>query len=154
MDLQEKQQYKIEPEAFWEAGRMVDGFDRQDLAAKHGKPPWRAVSSWGRDGWDLGKWPYVVFYFREVDGDKFQYATNVEGDVYAWSFPTEEMRNTAVDAEALWYWQNQGESWVQRYREGREPYSVDTMPAKLRGPFSWERLEREKDTDKTAYPKE
>lgn len=142
MDLQEKQQYKIEPEKFWEAGRCVDGYDRMDLAAKV-KPPWRAVGSWGRDGWDLGQWPYVVFYLREVDG-AFQYATNVEGDVYAWSFPTEEMRNTAVDAEALWYWQQRGESWVQR-REGSEPYTVDTMPEKLRGPFSWERLDREKE---------
>jgi hypothetical protein len=41
-----------------------DGYS--DMEAEEGRG-WRALPSWGRDGWDLGKWPYVVLYKRERD---------------------------------------------------------------------------------------
>lgn len=33
-----------------------DGYDWMDLAQR---TPWVVIPSWGRDGWDLGSWPYV-----------------------------------------------------------------------------------------------
>lgn len=134
-DFAEFEQYRVDSETFWEAGRMVDGYDRMDLAGKRG---WRSISGWGRDGWDLGDWPYVVIYFREREGT-FEYAQNVEGDTEVYVFPTEELRNGYTDRVAFWYWKQQGRAtWV----EGIDTF--DQLPAHMRGPFSWKRLEDEK----------
>lgn len=43
--------------------RSDDGYDDMDVAESEG---WKAVSGWGRDGWDLGDWPYVVVSTRDV----------------------------------------------------------------------------------------
>lgn len=37
--------------------RSDDGYSDMEVAAGEG---WSAVSGWGRDGYDLGDWPYVV----------------------------------------------------------------------------------------------
>lgn len=127
-------QYKIEPEAFWEPARIGDGYDTMDVAAARG---WRTVSGWGRDGWDLGQWPYVVVYFRERDG-AFETAECVEGDAYVRRFPTDELRNAYVDTVAFWYWRHAHDaSWVEGFED------VDELPKRLRGPFSWARLDAE-----------
>lgn len=125
-------------EVFWQLERMGDGYDTMTGARRHG---WRAVPSWGRDGWDLGSWPYAVVYHRaavKTPGNRWGLAEVVEGDVTAWEFDTEAERDAATDALALWHWQHNAEPWVQR-REGREPYTADTMPEHLRGAYSRER---------------
>lgn len=38
-----------------------DGYSDMEVASGEG---WHAVSGWGRDGWDLGDWPYVVVSVR------------------------------------------------------------------------------------------
>lgn len=40
-----------------------DGYAFMAAGATDG---WRAVSAWGKDGWDLGDWPYVVVLFRDL----------------------------------------------------------------------------------------
>lgn len=41
--------------------RSDDGYSDMEVAATEG---WRAIAGWGRDGWDLGDWPYVVISVR------------------------------------------------------------------------------------------
>lgn len=114
----------------WEAFRFAgDGYDRAEVAERVG---WRPIAAWGKDGWDLGSWPYVMIFFRERNG-RFEVCTNTEGDASLASFETEPERSAHVDAIALFHWRNASEPWVEGIR------SVADMPADLRGPFSWAR---------------
>lgn len=141
----ELEECQVDSEAFWEIGRLVDGYDRMELAGKCG---WAPVSRWGRDGWDLLEWPYYVAYVRNVvdPGRRtdiasrerlpglvaYQLATNCEGDTEVWSFPTSGQRERAIDALAFWHWKHCGAQWVEGLSEPTEV----TM-----GPFSWARLD-------------
>ena len=40
-----------------------DGYDDMGIAIKQG---WTVLANWGRDGWDLGEWPYVAIYIRNT----------------------------------------------------------------------------------------
>jgi hypothetical protein len=128
------QQFRVPAKGFWQAGCMGDGYDRMEMARPH---KWQAIPSWGRDGWDLGDWPLVVVYHRDR-GDGFDLATNVEGDVSTYTFPTRELRDEATDGIAFFYRKWHNESWVEGYT------TVEDLPAQLRGAFSWARLDREK----------
>lgn len=130
--------YKVPSEQFWALGYLVDGYDRMDLAAKFGD--WKAVSCWGRDGWDLLRWPYYVLYLRNTEAG-FEMATNCEGDTDMWRFPTEALRTEAVDQLAFWQWQQDGARWVAKPEgdiSGR--LTPENIPSALRGPYS--RLDR------------
>lgn len=118
-----------------------DGYGAIELAKRDG---WHAVPSWGRDGWDLGGWPYVIVFTRTKGGPDlagppkpFEVAYYVEGDVNVFSFETVEERNEKIDGIAFFHWRNRNESWVEGL--------IGPKP-EHRGPFSWERLEREKVT--------
>ncbi len=108
-----------------------DGYDWLG-ALRHG---WYDVSSWGRDGWDLGSWPLVIV--AHYDGeDRYGLAVYVEGDVEVTAYPNREERNGATDRVAAFYW---------RRRRGQRP---DDLPAEgdellphHRGPYSSERHE-------------
>jgi hypothetical protein len=130
-------QYQVEPEGFWTVCLMTgaDGYSTASVAQHLG---WKAIGSWGRDGWDLGSWPLVIVFHRQKDG-RFDLATYVEGDIFAYSFPTQELRDSATDEIAFFYWEHEGESWVAGIT------SADQMPAYLRGPYSHERADRERD---------
>lgn len=67
----------------------------------------------------------------------FDLAECVEGDVTAYRYPMRAMRDQATDQLAWFHWEHQGEEWV------RGVANAGAMPAKLRGPFSWQRLEWE-----------
>jgi hypothetical protein len=144
MTDEELRQYRVDPEGIWAIAQYGggDGYDRMETVKPQG---WRAVPSWGRDGWDLGTWPLVVIYHREADGS-FDLATNVEGDATTYRFPTRELRDAATDLIALFYWRSRSEDWSKGI------HTVAEMPANLRGPFSWERLEREKKTEPVVKP--
>jgi hypothetical protein len=100
---------------------------------------WDAVGSWGRDGWDLGSWPLVCV--AHFDGGERGYgvAYYVEGDVTVYEFATREERDAKTDELAFFHWKRESESWIEGYD------SVEQLPARLRGPFSWARLERKKE---------
>ena len=69
--------------------------------------PWRVTGAWGREGYDLGAWPYIVFAQAEAadaTGSLYGYCTYVEGDVAAHWFRDEEAKNHAISKEAYWYW--------------------------------------------------
>lgn len=120
-------------ESFWEPARMGDGYDRMDAARLQG---WASVPSWGRDGWDLGDWPYVVIYHRRQAGE-YQLATNVEGDTDVWGYATREERDAATDYLAHYYWRWHKEPWIVGIPEGDEP-------PHLCGPYSSARADLER----------
>ncbi len=128
--------YRVAPEAFWAVAQMRgdDGYDRIEAARSRG---WRAVPSWGLNGWDLGSWPLVVISHRRTT-DGFELAYNVEGDITVYRYPTRELRDAATDCLAFWHWKREGEEWVGGID------SVDIAPDRLRGPFSWARLDASK----------
>ena len=139
--------YQVAPEPFWQFAvlRGDDGYERIELARRY---RWRAIASWGQDGWDLGSWPLVVISWRESQGwdqtryepvNHFDLAYNVEGDITVYRYPTAELREAATDYLAFWHWKHDDEPWV----EGID--SVDAAPARLRGPFSRARLEAAKE---------
>jgi hypothetical protein len=105
-----------------------DGYDRMDFARAN---RWEPISSWGRDGWDLGSWPLVVVYHR---GDT-DLAVDVEGDITIETFPTPKERDRRTDETAFFYWKNHDQDWV------RGIDSHEQMAEHLRGRFSWKRLE-------------
>lgn len=113
----------------------LDGYDRMEFVRN--TAGWRPIPSWGRDGWDLGSWPYVTIMFKEADG-KYAVREDVEGDVTIRQFETEQQRNAYVDTIAFYYWHQNKEDWVAGIK------SADDMPPYLRGPFSWKRLEAER----------
>lgn len=106
-------------------GRWIDeGYEFIGAGHDNG---WNAVAGWGRDGWDLGSWPYVVVLFRDLPG-AFQRAIYVEGDITVETYVTAEDRETATDETALFYWKAAGADWLDRGDD-------------LKGPFSWARLD-------------
>lgn len=131
--------YRIAEEAFWSAARMRgdDGYDIMEPALAR---RWRAIPSWGRDGWDLGSWPLVVVYHRDTD-EQWQLAYYVEGDLTVYSYPSRELRDAATDCLAFWHWKNHEDEWVDTVD------TVDEAPDRLRGPFSWKRLDAEQDQE-------
>jgi hypothetical protein len=129
-----------------------DGYGDMEVAEKRG---WRAVPSWGRDGWDLGNWPYVVIYLREVNpGDMvdgklrrvYELLQVVEGDHTFYTFDSEADRAAAVDYLFLWYAAGNGQHWAPISPEQRSLLDTGYPLAigdKWRGPFSWDRCNRE-----------
>ena len=108
-----------------------DGYERMHWAETAGG--WRAIASWGREGWNLLDWPYYVAYFKEIDGAYFL-ATDCEGDIDVHMFASEDERSAAVDKLAFWHWQQRGESWVAGLDR------IEQKP-KLMGPYSMRRSE-------------
>lgn len=148
-------------------GWVDDGYEWMEQAAAEG---WRAVSAWGRDGWDFGDWPYVVYLFRErvVDdlqadeiaagqphpsrvtqgggvtgiGSRVLYerASYCEGDCEILTYASEQDRSDDADESALFYWVGNGESWAEGLT--RET-TADEMPEHLRGPYTRARCQQE-----------
>ncbi len=123
--------YGVAPETFWDVARMRGdtGYDVMEPARAHG---WEAIPGWGLDGWDLGSWPVRRLPPRRRP--RVGLAEYVEGDLTVYRYPTRELRDAATDCLTFWHWKHHGESWVA----GVE--SVDAAPDRLRGPFSWRRL--------------
>jgi len=120
--------YIVEPDALWEQAYVFgDGYDVMEAAEEQG---WKALSSWGKDGWDLGSWPLVIVFVRNVAG-KFAIVEYVEGDVTQWSCPSKLMQQQIIDGLAFFHWKHSDQAWVKDYE------SIDEVPldAELRGPY-------------------
>jgi hypothetical protein len=125
-------QHQIAPEAVWQISQVrgQDGYERIEAVSSRG---WTAIPSWGLEGWDLGTWPLVVIFHRQ-SADGFELAYDVEGDVTVYRYPTRELRDAATDCLAFWHWKHDSAEWVD------DVDSIDDAPGRLRGRFSWERL--------------
>lgn len=113
-----------------------DGYS--DMEAEEGRG-WRPVGLWGRDGWDLGGWPYVVIYVKTSLGEQgrtYELMQICEGDRTVWSFTSEADRYAAIDYLFLWYAAGTGESWAPLTWEQREQLDKGelTFEPKWRGP--------------------
>ena len=135
-----------------------DGYEDMEAEESRG---WLAVANWGRDGWDLGTWPYVVMYVRNASscgvcganltdgsGDginghwqncasnagRFELMQICEGDRTVWAFASQEDRGAAIDYLFLWY--GAGQDWAPLSWEDREPLNAGELqvPAEFRGP--------------------
>lgn len=109
-----------------------DGYSDMEYESKaHG---WHPLAGWGRDGWDLGEWPYVAFYVRRDDAT-FRLLQIVEGDRTEWSFATQADLYAAIDYLFLWYAAE--EDWSPLTYEQREDLDAGTLAVdeKFRGPY-------------------
>jgi hypothetical protein len=131
----ELNKYKVDPGNFWKGLLMLggDGYDDMELAEKHG---WQPISAWGKDGWNLGSWPLVIVFYRNLKKEDeifYQVIEYVEGDVTMWSCPTKEIRQKVTDELAFFHWKHSKEEWVKDYD------SVDQLPDELRGSYGSQR---------------
>ena len=108
-----------------------DGYDDMSLANKQG---WRELSSWGRDGWDLGDWPYVVLYTRDT-ADGYELQSITEGDHTVYEFSSYDDRDRAINYMFLWY--AAGQSWAPLAWDDREKLDRGELDVdeKFRGPY-------------------
>lgn len=108
-----------------------DGYSDMKAEEKRG---WQTLASWGKDGWNLGSWPYVMIYVRTHAG-KFQLMQIVEGDRTAYEFASEDDRSAAIDYLFLWYAADLRWSpitWEQRSELDAGRLTVED---KYRGPY-------------------
>lgn len=123
---QELMQYEITPEGFWQCTWMYgDGYNVMEVAHQQ---KWRAIPGWGKDGYDLGDWPYVIIFMKNLQ-ERYDIIYYVEGDVTMYSAPTKEIRDAIVNEIAFFHWKQQDEEWVQGYD------TVDQLPDELKGPY-------------------
>ena len=109
-----------------------DGYEDMEAEQDRG---WHSCASWGRDGWDLGNWPYVVIYRRKLAGGKFGVMQIVEGDRTVYHFGSEADRDAAIDYLFLWYAAE--EDWAPLSYEDRARLDAGelTVDEKFRGPY-------------------
>jgi hypothetical protein len=105
-----------------------DGWDWMD---ELGPTPWVPVPLWGRDGWDMGQWLYVIVCICSPgSGAKaFGVATYVEGDLDRRGYTTREEWLADVDMTAAHYWR----------LSDQPPHvpPVGPLPVELTGPHDW-----------------
>lgn len=109
-----------------------DGYG--DMAVEEDRG-WHSCAGWGRDGWDLGSWPYVVIYRRKLPDGKFGVMQICEGDRTVYAFTSEADRDAAIDYLFLWY--AAGEDWAPlRYDQRAELDEGElAVDEKFRGPY-------------------
>lgn len=124
--------------------RSDDGYGDMEQAAKAG---WRVLSGWGRDGWDLGDWPYVVISIKDTAEPSmygtFQLQSVCEGDHDIYAFNSDADRSAALDYLFLWYQAGTGDLSIDIDREALDAGTLRVDPM-YRGPFSWARCDAEK----------
>lgn len=124
----------------------LDGYDWQGRTENNG---WHMHASWGRDGWDLGDWPYVQ-YGSYADDGVFATLNYCEGDITIKTFATEAEMHADLDRAALFHWLHRErdrhalEGVARRRGKDVQELTIDDLPPARRGPFSWARLDREK----------
>lgn len=89
---------------------------------------WHAVGLWGDQGWDLGRWPYVIIVHFDGDG-LYGRAVYVEGDLHTGAYTVRAARDQATSDTAVFYWRT--------YENGPDLPPVDgPEPAPLFPPYS------------------
>ena len=109
-----------------------------EIAERQG---WHVLANWGRDGWNLGEWPYVMIYIRNTlmappkYGIQFEMQQVVEGDHDIYRFDNEDDRDAAIHYLFLWYAADK--SWAPLKWEDREKLNRGELEVdeKFRGPY-------------------
>lgn len=106
---------------------------------------WKAHGSWGRDGWDLGAWPYaIIAIYDDPEQQTFAYAVYTEGDVGTITFESQEQLYEAVDDIAEYQWR------IDPERAPDDLPADDGLLPHHRDPFSWKRMTVEKPGSEAA----
>ncbi|MGD9430978.1 hypothetical protein ACKVM7_001161 [Arthrobacter russicus] len=87
---------------------MNDGYDWMDEIEHYG---FGVLGVWGRDGWNLGTWPYVLCAIAKRSdevGPLFGMATYCEGDVVTSWYRTREAHWAAITEWAFQEWKLSG----------------------------------------------
>ncbi|WP_460467426.1 hypothetical protein [Calidifontibacter terrae] len=77
-----------------DVARCGDGYDWMDAL-----DGWQVVPLWGRDGYDLGRWPLLILAVATVglaDSPVYGVATYIEGDVTVQAFNRPADTNDAI----------------------------------------------------------
>ncbi|RXZ51905.1 hypothetical protein [Agromyces binzhouensis] len=100
-----------------------------DFIAANERAGWRAVPDWGRNGWDLGRWPTAIVMASD-EHRRPRALVYLEGDLEAREFDTADERTRFVDdvAEELW---RAGEADGPR---DVAAYPAGELPPEYRGP--------------------
>ena len=121
-----------------------DGYEDMEVESRRG---WGAISGWGKDGWDMGSWPYVVISRRRHAGAPAQdlapcweVLSTCEGDRTVYRFQSEADQLAALDYLFVWYGiAHDYDSWTIEglTHDKREALDAGTLrvPAKFRGPY-------------------
>lgn len=130
-----------------------DGYGDMEVESRRG---WHVLSSWGRDGWDLGQHPYVVLYTQDIEPrphgfhdqqgnwipqapvaveKPYALMSICEGDRTVYTFASEADRSAALDYLFLWY--AAGERWAPLTWEDRAALDAGELEVddKFRGPY-------------------
>jgi hypothetical protein len=119
-------QYQVEPDVFWQITWVYgDGYNVIERAEARG---WRVIAAWGKAGYDLGSWPLVIVFHRNMP-NAYELVEYCEGDVTMYKCPTCEVRNAITDEIAFFHWKHKSEPWVEDYE------TVEQLPNELRGPY-------------------
>lgn len=87
-------------------GYSLDGWDWMDAAAE---THWFALSSWGKDGWDAGSWPYTIITLargKDETGPFFGVTTYCEGDLDTKFFRDQLNQWAYITEWCRWGWAN------------------------------------------------
>lgn len=118
-----------------EQGYSLDGYEWMDRLPEG----WHAYASWGRDGWDLGDWPYsIVVLYDNPQAQAFAHGVYTEGDIEVTRHASEAELHGAVNAIALWYWRHHPHRGPPDLPGGRQcaaasPWAVQLGAAESRG---------------------
>jgi hypothetical protein len=119
-------EYEVMPDTIWNKCVFCDGYTVANIVESDG---WQAIAVWGsQDCHFLGNWPYVIFFEKQIEGDKpFLIVVYSEGSITQYVFEDEAARNTFLDIMAFNQWKHEEQEWVKDYQ------SVEDLPAALRG---------------------
>lgn len=87
-----------------EQGYSRDGYDWMDAASETG---WHTLSSWGKDGWDAGQWPYVMVSLAKTSDEKgnlYGMTTYCEGDLDTTFYRSQQEQWKAITEWCRWNW--------------------------------------------------
>ncbi len=109
-------------------GKMLggDGYDRMEYRRKF---EFVACSAWGREGWDLGDWPYVVVSARKT-ADGYELLVDVEGDLTLTTHDSGDDLHAKIDEIAVFYWRHSRREGLFEDLPAEGP-----VPEKYRGPY-------------------
>lgn len=84
-----------------------EGYDGYDYMEKAEGAGWSAMGNWGEGGYDLGSWPYVMFFVRtarDSSGMLYGFGEYCEGDLFTDWFRGKGECNEAITRKAFGYW--------------------------------------------------
>lgn len=105
-DTQETVEFRAPHGKLDQHGFSLDGYDWMDAAAT---TDWHTLSSWGKDGWDAGSWPYVILTIaagRDEVGKFFGMTTFCEGDLETTFYRSQAAHWEAISRWNHWNWAN------------------------------------------------